>query len=111
MKSDFWNNDAFIVSLVDGKMKTLLENIQSMRHENIQSKLDGISSVAGELSVELDFKGTTPTVMVSEDVVECDTRYSMLKHMDFSWRWKMSDSQKDLTNYINLVDVCNSSDV
>ena len=111
MKSDFWGNDSFSVSLVNGKMKTLLENIQSMRHENQQSKLDGISSVAGELGVELDFKGTTPTVMVSEDIVECDTRYSMMKHMDFSWRWKMSDSQADLTNYINLVDVCNSSDV
>jgi len=92
-------------------MKTLLENIREMLNDAIAGKLDGITNVSNNLSVSLDFKAAKPKVLLTEDAGVCDGRYSMLKHMEFSWRWKMSECRSDLINYINIVDVCNSSDV
>ena len=111
LKSDIRDDDSFVVSLVDGDMKTLLENIRDMRHDSIAGKLDGIRTLGEELGVELDFTGTKPTVMVTEDAEDCNRRYGMLKHMEFGWRWRMDECRADLINYVNLVDVCNSSDV
>ena len=82
-----------------------------MRHDSIADKLDGIRTLGDELGVELDFTGTEPTVMVTEDAEDCNRRYGMLKHMEFSWRWRMDECRDDLVNYVNIVDVCNSSDV
>ena len=82
-----------------------------MRHDAIFAKLDGIRTLGEELGVELDFNVTKPTVMITEDAEDCNRRYSMLKHMEFGWRWRMDECRDDLINYVNIVDVCNSSDV
>ena len=111
LKREIRSDDAFVASLVKGEMKTLLENIRDMRHDSIANKLDGIRTLGEELGVELDFKGTKPTVMVTEDAEDCNRRYGMLKHMEFGWRWRMDECRADLVNYVNIVDVCNSSDV
>ena len=111
LKSEIRDDDAFVASLVKGEMKTLLENIRDMRHDSIADKLDGIRTLGDELGVELDFTGTEPTVMVTEDAEDCNRRYGMLKHMEFGWRWRMDECRADLVNYVNIVDVCNSSDV
>jgi hypothetical protein len=111
LKSEIREDDAFIASLVKGEMKTLLENIRDMRYDAISVKLDGIRSLGEELGVELDFKGAKPTIMVTEDAEDCNRRYGMLKHMEFGWRWRMDECRADLINYVNIVDVCNSSDV
>ena len=111
LKSEIRDDDAFVASLVKGEMKTLLENIRDMRHDSIADKLDGIRTLGDELGVELDFTGTEPTVMVTEDAEDCNRRYGMLKHMEFGWRWRMDECRADLVNYVNTVDVCNSSDV
>lgn len=92
-------------------MKTFLENIREMLNDAIAGKLDGITSVSNDLSVSLDFKAAKPKVLLTQDAEDCESRYSMLKHMEFGWRWKMSECRDDLINYVNIVDVCNSSDV
>ena len=111
LKSDIRDDDAFITGLVEGKMKTFLENIREMLNDAIAGKLDGITHLSNSLSVNLDFKAAKPKVLLTEDAEDCDSRYSMLKHMEFGWRWKMSECRDDLINYVNIVDVCNSSDV
>jgi len=106
-----YDNKSFIASLVEGDAKDIFTHIKYMRHDELGKKLDGIQALVSELniSIKLDIE---PEHNIAELSQEVNERYSMLQHLRFGqWNWNSKEALPHITNYINIVDVCNSSGV
>ena len=108
---DLYEGSGFTSNLVEGNAKTLFTRIKYMMHTEILKKLDGIRSVGQDLGLSIDVD-IEPEYEIAELAQEVHERYSMLQHCRFGqWNWNVKDASKEIINYINLVDVCNSSGV
>ena len=109
--SDLYEDSGFTSNLVEGNAKTLFTRIKHMMHTETLKKLDGIRSIGQDLGLSIDVD-IEPEYEIAELAQEVNERYSMLQHCRFGqWNWNVKDASKEVINYINLVDVCNSSGV
>lgn len=111
LHTDLYKNVAVVSQLVDGNAKTLFERISYMRHDEEHNKLDNVKGLVEELGLSLTLD-VSPEHEIEELAQDVHERYSILQHLRFGhWNWNIKEASPDIINYINLVDVCNSSGV
>jgi hypothetical protein len=98
------------LAVADGVFGSFLQKYDEMKQTDvIHKKIKAIQSVAKDFSVEFTSpKGVKPTYDIKKEAEKVYDKYSMLHMVDNSiWNWGWNKhSVKQLTNYINVIDVC-----
>jgi hypothetical protein len=96
----------------DGVYGSFVEKYLHMRHtEEIRNKIKIVQELSK--SYDVDFtspKGVKPAFDLQKMLNEVFEKYSMLSLVkDWgNYRWREDNSTEKITNYINVIDLCNA---
>ena len=104
-----------LVSRDEGTFGDFLEKFQYMSHDSDIKKISTIRSICSDYNIELfsesSLKGVKPTYKLDKLLQNVRDKYDMINYLEHSsWGWNYKSQFGDsMTNYINVIDVCQQS--
>jgi len=101
------------IAVKDGVFGSFMQKYLHMRHtKEIRVKIKAVNELSKSYNV--DFKspnGVQPAFDLPKAFNEVFSKYSMLNLVKEwnDWRWKENNSTETITNYINVIDLCNNA--
>ena len=100
------------IAVKDGVFGSFMEKYVHMRHtKEIRKKIKVVNELAKSYNVDFKSpKGVKPAFDLAKSFNEVFKKYTMLQLVENwgSYRWKEHNSAEVITNYMNVIDLCNA---